>query len=78
MAAVVGAAAVFGWDWFTDRMARGQDAATVELIEQVLAKNLQTDSGKPLPQLVAEMNERAIRTETKVDVLVDAISALAE
>lgn len=78
IAAVIGAAAVFAWDWFTDRVAKGEEAVSAAQINAIIDERLKTDSNKTLHQEMTELKSVAIENSAKLDVLIDAVGALAE
>ena len=78
IAAVVGACAVWAWEWGRDRMIAGEDAVAAAHINLIVDDRLKTDSGKTLHQEISELKGVAIQNSAKLDVLIDAMEALSE
>lgn len=78
IAVLITLAVTMVWDFTTDRLSRGQDAVTADLVNDILDERLRTDSGKSVHQVLAELNNRSIENATKLDIIVDAVEALSE
>ena len=67
---------VIAWVWVT--LGAGQNAADKALIRAVIAEENLTDSGLTIKQTLTSINERTIRMETNIDVLIREAKAGAE